>query len=221
MRAVPAPRTPESTIQRRAEMLVSVDEGMGRILAKLEEIGELDETVFVFTSDNGFFFGEHGLTSERRLPYEESIRNPLLVRYPPVVPAGSRPEGLTVSVDLAPTVLELAGAPIGEHIQGRSLLPLLSGSDTDWRESVLVEFYTFENPFNHLVNMDYRAVRTDRYKYVHWVKHADGDELYDLETDPYELQNRIDDPALSEVLRELRVELRRLSVEALGLPGGP
>ncbi|MGH7560755.1 MAG: sulfatase-like hydrolase/transferase, partial [Gemmatimonadales bacterium] len=101
----------EATIRRRAEMILAVDESLGRIMARLDSLGLLDRTAIVLTSDNGFFFGEHGLTTERRLPYEESIRNPLLVRYPPRVPAGSRPGGLALTVDLAPTLLELAGVP--------------------------------------------------------------------------------------------------------------
>jgi len=213
--------TNELTIRRRSEMLLAVDEGLGRILAALEELGTLDETVIVFTSDNGYFYGEHGLTSERRLPYEESIRNPLIIRYPPVVDAGSTPSGLVLTVDIAPTVLELAGVEIGDHVQGRSLLPLLAGVETGWRESVLVEFYTYENPFPHLVDMDYRMVRTDRYKYIHWVQHPDMDELYDLETDPYELTNLVSDPAHAGVREELRVELGRLVLEAMELGSGP
>jgi N-acetylglucosamine-6-sulfatase len=122
----------EATIRRRAEMILAVDEGLGRIMARLDSLGLLDRTAIVLTSDNGFFFGEHGLTTERRLPYEESIRNPLLVRYPPRVRAGSRPDGLALTVDLAPTLLELAGAPVGAHIQGRSLVPLFAGTPADF-----------------------------------------------------------------------------------------
>jgi N-acetylglucosamine-6-sulfatase len=209
----------DEEIRDRAEMLLAVDEGLGRIMETLRARGELDRTVVILSSDNGFFFGEHGLTIERRLPYEESIRNAFLVRYPPVVTAGIRPEGLVSSIDLAPTVLELAGAPVGAHIQGRSVVPLLQGLDEDWRSSVLVEFYTYENPFPHLTEMDYRAIRTDRYKYVHWVRFPDGDELYDLELDPQERNNVIGDPAYAEIRSELRAELGRQVLGALGLGG--
>jgi N-acetylglucosamine-6-sulfatase len=220
---VPAPQADEVTIRRRAEMLLAVDEGLGRILAKLEELGILDRTAILFTSDNGFFFGEHGLTDERRLPYEESIRNALLVRYPPLIAPGSRPTGFALSVDIAPTVLELAGAPIGPGIQGRSLVPLLAGTATGWRESLLVEFYTYENPFPHLLDMDYRAVRTDRYKYIHWIHHPDQDELYDLAADSLELRNLAGDPALAAVRSSLRADLGQLVLDAMGLgvPGNP
>jgi N-acetylglucosamine-6-sulfatase len=200
-------------------MLLSIDEGLGRILASLEARGILDETLVLFTSDNGYFFGEHGFSIERRMPYDEAIRNPLLIRYPALAPAGARIDALASSVDLAPTLLDAAGAQIGDHIQGRSLLPLLRGDTADQRTAVLVEFYTYENPMPWLVDMDYRAVRTRNHKLVHWTRH--GEELYDLEADPYELRNRIDDPALADVAATLRVELGRLSLEALGLePNG-
>ena len=211
----------DETIQRRAEMILAVDEGLGRIMALLEERGILDRTAIVLTSDNGYFFGEHGLTSERRLPYEESIRNPFLLRYPPAAPAGFRPGGLALTVDLAPTLLDLAGVDGGPGIQGRSLVPLLARPEppADWRESVLVEFYTYENPFPHLLDMDYRAIRTGRFKYIHWVHHPDRDELYDLEEDPRELRNLAGDPSHQRVKQELRVELGRLVLQAIGIPG--
>jgi N-acetylglucosamine-6-sulfatase len=202
-------------------MLLAVDESLGRILAALAARGVLDSTVIILTSDNGFFYDEHGLTSERRLPYEESIRTPLLVRYPPLVPAGARPRGLAVSVDLAPTVLELAGAPIAPTIQGRSLVPLLRGEETGWRRSLLVEFYTNENPFPHLLDLDYRAVRTERYKYIHWMRFPDQDELYDLAADSLERANLARDPRMAGVRTELRAELGRLVLEAMGLADAP
>ena len=215
-----APTMDDVTIRRRAEMLLAIDEGIGRIMALLETRGELDKTVFVLTSDNGFFFGEHGLTTERRLPYEESIRNPLLVRYPPVVRAGSRPAELALTVDLAPTILELACAPISDRIQGRSLVPVLRGNATGWRQSVLVEFYTYENPFPHLMDMDYRALRTARHKYVHWVRYPELDELYDLEADPYELTNLAREASSAALRTALRAELGREVLGALRLRGG-
>jgi N-acetylglucosamine-6-sulfatase len=214
------PGTSEETIRRRAEMLLAVDESLGRLMSTVEDLGLLDQTMFVFTSDNGFFYGEHGLSLERRLPYEESIRNPLLIRYPLLIEAGTRIEGLALSVDLAPTVLEAAAAPIGDHIQGRSLVPLLQGDSEGWRESMLVEFYTYENPMPWLLDMDYRALRTDRYKYIHWMKHPDLDELYDLQADPYETQNLVNDPRLADLKRNLQSELGRLVLDAMGLSAG-
>jgi len=213
------PWTGEETIRRRAEMILGVDESVGRIMATLDSLGLLDKTVIVLSSDNGFFFGEHGLTTERRLPYEESIRNPLLMRYPPKIPAGSRPGGLALTVDLAPTMLEFAGVPIGTGIQGRSLVPLFRGTPLDWRQSVLVEFYTNEQPFPHLLDMDYRAIRTERYKYVHWIKFPEDDELYDLKSDSLERHNLADNPAMAKVKASLRADLGRLVLQAVGLEG--
>ena len=211
------PGTSEETIRRRAEMLLAVDDGVGRILDALRAEGILDETVVIFTSDNGFFYGEHGLSLERRMPYEEAIRTPLIVRFPGVADSGSRIERLVSSVDLAPTVLELTGTAIGAHVQGRSFVPLLMGDERGAREWVFVEFFTYENPFPWLVDMDYRAIRTERYKYIHWMQHPDEAELYDLQEDPYETRNLIDDPALAEVRTQLRAALADAVVEAVGL----
>ncbi|MGH7462645.1 MAG: sulfatase/phosphatase domain-containing protein, partial [Longimicrobiales bacterium] len=217
--SVPAPSMDEVTIRRRAEMMLAVDESIGRIITALEARNELDRTVFVFTSDNGFFFGEHGLTTERRLPYEESIRNPLLIRYPPLARAGSTPAELALTIDLAPTLLELAGAPIGSHIQGRSLVPVLRGNARGWRTAILVEFNTFENPFPHLMEMDYRALRTDRYKYIHWVRYPELDELYDLQTDPFEMTNLVHDRGARTIRAQLREELGQQVLSAMRLRG--
>lgn len=213
------PGTSETTIRRRAEMLLAVDDGLGRILSVLERRGILDRTVVIFTSDNGYFYGEHGLSIERRMPFDEAIRSPLLIRYPPLVAAGSRFDQMTLSVDIAPTVLELAGVPVGGHVQGRSLVGVLAGTADAWRESILVEFYTYENPFPWLVDMDYRAVRTRRYKYIHWMRHEP--ELYDLNADPYEMVNVIGEGGMEEVADALRAELARWVLVATGLdPAG-
>ena len=209
--------TSEETIRRRAEMVLAVDESLGRMMAALEKSNELDNTMIMFTSDNGFFFGEHWLSQERRLPYEESVRMPLLLRYPPLATAGSSVGGLALSIDIAPTVLDVGGAEIGDHIQGRSLVPLLQGDATDWRDSILIEFYTYENPRPWLMDMDYRAVRTDRFKLIHWIQHPGEQELYDLQEDPYEMHNLIDDPKAQDLVAELQVELARLVIQAMGL----
>ena len=124
--------------------------------------------------------------------------------------------------DIAPTVLELAGGKPGKHIQGRSLLPLFAAADEKrrgWRKSFLIEYWA-ENAYPWLVNMTYKAVRTDRHKYIHWVnrgRNGELDELYDLERDPYEVVNVIKRPAYRGVRERLQRELRRLAAEALGL----
>jgi N-acetylglucosamine-6-sulfatase len=217
--AILDPGTGEETIRRRAEMLLAVDESLGRIVDALDGAGRLDDTFILFMSDNGYFYGEHGLSIERRMPYEESVRTPLLIRYPGLARPGSRIEELALSIDIAPTVLEVGGAVIGDHVQGRSLVPLLQGGETDWRKSILIEFYTYENPMPWLLDMDYRAVRTERYKYIHWMHHPDESELYDLETDPYEIRNLVDDPAKADVVKEMRQELSRLVLQAMEIGG--
>jgi arylsulfatase A-like enzyme len=211
------PGTSEETIRRRSEMLLAVDEGLGRIIGALETKGILDETFILFTSDNGFFYGEHGLSLERRLPYEESIRAPLLVRYPPLARAASRIDELVTSVDIAPTVLEIAGSPIGQHVQGRSLVPLLRGETSGWRESVLIEFYTYENPFPWLLDMDYRAIRTEQFKYIHWMQHPEENELYDLIEDPFETDNLIGDERLGRIVDDLRDQMAQAVLNAMEL----
>jgi N-acetylglucosamine-6-sulfatase len=217
----------QEEIRRRARMMASVDEGLGEILALLERRGRLDDTCIVFLGDNGFFFGEHALGPERRFAYEEGIRSPFLVRYPRRVKAGSRVRDLVICQDIAPSMIELAGGRPGAHIQGRSLWPLFargsrpsrSGGRAGWRKSILVEYWA-EQALPWLVGMTYKAVRTDRWKYIHWVNRARNgelDELYDLDADPYEVKNLNASRAAAAVRERLRRELRRLVAEAAGL----
>ena len=213
----------QEEIRLRARMMAAVDEGVGAILELLERKGVLEETFIVFLSDNGYFFGEHGLGPERRFAYEEGIRSPFVVRFPKQVEAGTRRRELVICQDIAPTLLSLAGGTPGAQIQGRSLLPLFTqaGSRTapEWRESILCEYWA-EQALPWLIAMTYKAVRTERYKYIHWVNRdiaGELDELYDLSTDPYELENLNGAHTMAPVRERLRGELRRLSVEALGL----
>ena len=206
----------QEEIRLRAAMMASVDEGVGLLLGSLERSGTLDRTLIVFVSDNGYFFGEHGLGPERRFAYEDGIRSPLLVRYPPLVKPGTVVDALTLALDIAPTVLEVAGATPGPHIQGRSLVPLLRGERPAWRTSFLAEYYG-EAAIPWLVAMSYKAVRTDRHKYIDWTQYPDCDELYDLTSDPYELTNLARDPGRARLREELRGELGRLVAESFGL----
>jgi N-acetylglucosamine-6-sulfatase len=206
----------QEEIRKRAAMMASVDEGVGMLLDALEAAGRLDNTFILFLGDNGFFFGEHGLTVERRFAYEEGIRTPFLVRYPPRIAAGSTFDDLVLALDIAPTLIELAGGRPGAHVQGRSLLPLLDGRREGWRSSFLVEYYS-EGAWPWLVGMGYKAIRTTRHKYIHWIHHDGMAELYDLERDPCELDNRAGDPAYADVRGVLREELRRLTADAFGL----
>ena len=178
-------------------------------VAELEKQGTLNQTVVMVIGDNGYFYGEHGLSEERRLAYEESIRLPLLVRYPPRVQAGSEPTGLALTTDLAPTIIELAGAPALPGIDGRSLLPLFLRTPADWRKSFLIE-YTTDIVFPRMLKMGYDAVRTERYKYIRYRELKDMNELYDLQADPYELSNLIAAPAAAPVRQQMEAELNRI-----------
>ncbi len=209
----------QEEIRLRACMMAAVDEGVGMLLDALESTGQLDNTFIVFLGDNGYFFGEHGLGPERRFAYEEGIRSPFIARYPGRIKAGTRVKDLVICQDIAPTLIQLAGGKPGPQIQGRSLLPLLAGKRAGWRKSFLMEYWA-ENAYPWLVGMTYKAVRTERHKYIRWISRSrDGelDELYDLDLDPYEVANVINRPAYRTVREKLRRELRRLVVEAGGL----
>ena len=212
----------QEEIRLRAAMMAAVDEGVGMLFETLEARGELDNTFIVFLGDNGYFFGEHGIGPERRFPYEEGIRAPFVVRYPRRAKPGSRVSDLVLCQDLAPTLIELAGGKPGKHIQGRSLLPVLKsgGRKTPgWRKSILIEYWA-ENAYPWLVNMTYKAVRTERHKLIHWVnrsRNGELDELYDLERDPYEITNVNRRAAYKPVKEKLQRELKKLTTEALGL----
>jgi arylsulfatase A-like enzyme len=186
------------------------------LLEALERTGQLDRTFILFLGDNGYFFGEHALGPERRFAYEEGIRTPFAIRYPPLARPGASVPELVLALDIAPTIIELAGGTPGPQIQGRSIVPLLAGRAPDWRRSFLIEYFT-ENAMSWLVGMSYKAVRTDRHKLIHWVNRDGVDELYDLQRDPYELANVIGDPGHAAIVSELRAELARLVAEAVGL----
>jgi len=204
-----ATATSDDEIRGRAEMLLAVDDSLGRILDALTAIGQVDNTVVVFTSDHGYFHGEHGLSEERRLAYEEAIRIPLLVRYPPLVRAGSTPGELALSIDVAPTLVELAGLTADSGVQGRSLAPVFQGKARDWRGSFLVEYFS-DTVFPRIRNMGYAAVRTTRHKYIQYRELENMNELYDLQADPYEEHNLAGSPDARRVLVRMQAELGRL-----------
>jgi len=211
--------TPDQTIRDRMEMLLGIDESLGRFLEILEAQGELDNTVVVFTSDHGYFYGEHGLNAERRFAFEETIRVPLLVRYPPAVPAGITPDQLVTVLDLAPTVLAYAGVESSIPLQGFDLGSVMQGDAPGWRTSFLFEHQT--DPDSYLGNgalararnMGYRAVRTENHKYVRYSDLEGMDELYDLTQDPYEMANLFSVPDAQALLADMRAELERHLVE--------
>jgi len=203
----------DTVILNRLRMLASVEEGIGQLLEALEESGELDNTLFVVTSDHGYFYGEHGLSVERRLAYEESIRIPLLMRYPPLIEAGTTPDAMVMTIDFAPTFVDIVGGSPPSQYQGRSIVPLLKGeAPDDWRNSFLVEYFS-DTVFPRMNKMAYKAVRNDRWKYIQYSEQEDANELYDLKNDPYELNNLINDTSAAASLEAMQAELDRLLAE--------
>lgn len=187
----------------------SLDDNVGRVLDYLEENGLLDNTLVVYTSDQGFYMGEHGWF-DKRFMYEESMRTPLIMRLPKEFDRKGDITEMVQNIDYAPTFLELAGVKVPDDIQGVSLLPLLKGEKpAGWRRSLYYHFY--EYPAEHMVKRHY-GVRTDRYKLIHFYNDIDAWELYDLEKDPAEMHNVINDSAYGEVLADMQAELKKLQI---------
>lgn len=201
--------------------ILSVDDSVGRLYAALEKSGQLDNTIVIYMADNGLLNGEHGMV-DKRTAHEPSIRIPLVMRYPGLKPANDRRtvEEMILTVDIAPTVLELCGAPALKKIDGRSLVKVANGDATGWRTSMLYS-YNYEKQFPYTPNV--RAVRTDRWKYMHYPP-GDGSpdkhkaELYNLKDDPEERHNLIDNPEHAEQLASLKKELEKLLIETGAVP---
>ena len=207
----------ERFIKDYLRCIASVDENVGRLLDYLDRTGLAENTMVVYTSDQGFFLGDHGWF-DKRFFYEESDRMPFLVRFPGRVKAGSVNRDLVSNVDFAPTFLDLAGAPIPKDMQGRSFKPILFGATpADWRKSFYYHYYEF--PAEHKVRRHY-GVRTDRYKLIYYYK-IDEWELFDLDRDPHELRSVYDDPAYADVRKKLQAELKRLRRELKDRTGDP
>ncbi len=197
----------DEAIRKKLRLLKSVDEGVGRILRTLAQEGVLDQTAVILTSDNGFFLREHGLR-DKRWAYEEAIRIPLLVRYPPLTRPGARIDQIVLNVDLAPTLLELGGVPVPAEVHGRSFLPLLKGKKEGWRDMFAAEYFR-ESRFPRTPTWE--ALRTERWKYIRYPELGmEYDELYNLRSDPYELRNVVNDMRLTDLLERLRKRLTRL-----------
>ena len=221
-------------------MVSGIDVVLGRVMDELDDLGAADDTVVIFTSDNGMFFGERGL-SDCWLLYEDSIRVPLIVADPRLDEArrGARSADMVLNIDISPTIIDLAGAPVPEAVQGRSLVPLLEGSAGGWRS----DFYC-EHLFEHPLIPKSEGMRTARWKYICYVELPSSDEeqrregaparggigrrvrggnryeeLYDLRRDPLEEVNLIDDPACQAALGELRDRLDELRGEAASAGG--
>jgi N-acetylglucosamine-6-sulfatase len=185
------------------ETLLAVDDSIGRLLAFLREKGMLESTLVIYMGDNGFLFGEHGLI-DKRVAYEESMRVPLLMHCPQLFSPGTAVEKMVANIDIAPTILEAAGLKPPATMDGRSFLPLGRRQDAPWRDSLLYVYY-WERNFPQTPTM--HAIRTDRYKYIHYYGLWDTDELYDVQKDPHETRNLVRDPAHRQVAQQLNKQM--------------
>lgn len=219
------PRSLEEMVKDHYAGVVNNDQNFYSLLEALEKTGKLDDTVIILTSDHGFFLGEWRFY-DKRFMHEPSIRVPLLIRYPKLIQAGTVVEKMALDLDLAPTILELAGVEVPKEMQGKSLVPFLKGSEPpSWRTDWLYEYY--EYPGNQQVKPN-RGVRTDRYKLIHYYEPPQEFELYDLQNDPGELYNLYGDPRYADLFHHLMDRLHQLRVETgdrksdfnpAGLPG--
>jgi arylsulfatase A-like enzyme len=189
--------------------VASVDDNVGRLLDYLDQNGLAQNTIVVYTSDQGFFLGDHNWF-DKRFMYEESLRMPFIVRWQGHVKPSSVNDAMILNVDFAPTLLDCAGLPVPSDMQGRSFLPLLHGQKPkDWRTSMYYRYYHY--PQHHRVQPHY-GVRTERHKLIYFNKLNEW-ELFDLQKDPRELKNVYSDPAYADVVRRLKEEMSRLKKE--------
>lgn len=196
-------------IKDYCRVIASVDDNIGRLLDYLDKNGLAENTIVVYTTDNGFFLGDHGWF-DKRFMYEESLHVPFIVRYPDHIKPGSVTHALALNVDFAPTFLDYAGVPIPPDMQGRSLRPVFEKvSPADWRKSIYYRYYEYPGP--HKVRPHY-GVRTDRYKLIFYNTINEW-ELFDLQEDPHELKSVYADPAYADVRKQLESELQRLRAE--------
>ncbi|HZH72587.1 MAG TPA: sulfatase [Mariniphaga sp.] len=184
----------------------SVDDGVGQVLDYLDQEGLAGNTIVVYTSDQGFYLGEHGWF-DKRFMYEESFRTPLLVRFPREISAGTVIDNLVQNLDFAPTFLDYAGIEIPEDMQGESFRALVADETAEWRDAVYYTYY--EYPSVHMVKRHY-GVATDRYKLIHFYYDIDEWELYDLEVDPMEMNNVYDAPDYSDIKDMMHAKLEEL-----------
>jgi arylsulfatase A-like enzyme len=188
----------------------SVDDHVGRVLDYLEKNGLDNNTVIIYTSDQGFYLGEHGWF-DKRFIYEESLRMPLMIKYPGVIKNGTRSKAMVQNLDFAPTILDIAGVEIPEDMQGVSMLPVFDGSvPEDWRNSIYYHYY--EYPSIHMAKRHY-GIRTEKYTLVHFYYDIDEWELYDLEKDPMQMNNLIHDPGYKDVILNLKEQLATLQLK--------
>ncbi|MHB9009255.1 MAG: sulfatase family protein [Limisphaerales bacterium] len=197
--------------RRYCETLLAVDDSVGRVLDTLKERGELESTAVIYMGDNGFMFGEHGLI-DKRVAYETSIRVPLVMQCPELIQGGTVVDPVVANIDIAPTVLELAGLKKPSHMDGDSFLPLARGQKASWRDYFLYVYYWEKNfPQSPTVF----ALRGDRFKYITYYGLWDTDELYDLQADPEETTNLIDQAEHRSVVKTMEDRLYQMLSESM------
>ena len=189
--------------------IASVDEGVGKVLDYLEENGLADDTIVFYTSDQGFYLGEHGWF-DKRFIYEESFKTPLLVKWPKKIKPGSVNTQMVQNLDFAQTMLEAARIEAPADMQGESLLPLFRGETENFRDAVYYHYY--EYPAIHMVKRHYGII-TEEYKLAHFYYDVDEWELYDRKKDLHEMNNVYNDPAYAEVVKDLKERLAKLRVK--------
>jgi arylsulfatase A-like enzyme len=188
----------------------SVDDNIGRVLKYLDDNGLAENTMVVYTSDQGFYLGDHGWF-DKRFMYEPSLKMPFLLRYPAMAKKQKENNDIISNIDFAPTILDIAQVPIPKEIQGHSFANNIAGNTPeDWQKSMYYHYYEF--PFWHHVQPHY-GIRGERYKLIHFYYNIDEWEFYDLENDPEEMNNAIDDPQYAEIIANMKVELAERQVD--------
>jgi len=203
------PRSLEELVKDHYVGVEDNDRNVGAIWKELERQNATGNTAILLSSDHGFFLGEHHFY-DKRLMYEPSIRVPMMLRYPGQVKAGTTSEKMVLNLDVAPTLLEIAGLPVPADMQGKSMLPLAEGRDVDWRKDWLYEYYEFPGAENIRPS---RGVRTERYKLIHFFLEPQEWELYDIRSDPDEVNNLYGKAGYDELTAQLKKRIEELRAE--------
>lgn len=203
----------EEIVQTYCETLMAVDESMATVIKYLKENGLEDNTMVIYMGDNGFSWGEHGLIDKRQF-YEESVKVPFLVYAPGLFKGGEVIDKMEQNIDVAPTILELAGLKKPGYMPGKSFIPLLKVDTTNWRDKIFYEYYwEYDFPMTPTVY----GVRTDQYKYIRYMGVWDQNELYDIKNDPDEIYNLMNNPKYQPIAKKIAGELFDWLEETNGL----
>jgi N-acetylglucosamine-6-sulfatase len=203
----------EQYYKRYCEAFLAVDDSIGRVLDQLKAMGVYEDTLILYMGDNGFMFGEHGLI-DKRVAYETSIRVPMVMHCPALFKPNTVVEKVVANIDIGPTILDAAGLVCPPHMDGRSFIGLAQGKQTAWRENFLYVYYWEKNfPQSPTVF----ALRGDRYKYITYYGLWDTDELYDLQADPEESVNLINDPSCKTIVTQMEDQLYQMLGDAGGM----